>query len=255
MKNKTYKVLEIIEKFKKYHDKSIKIIGEKKEFNINFNIKGVPHLLGLQYMNKSKNNSAFGANERFKFCLKNKIDDAQIINKIEENFGKVQAENVKNRINTFGYFMDNLEHGFIVNKTLDSNMTVSHLIIQDKNNEIMHLGILSGNNGGFLEDFEDEKTKDILKSYFVEDNMDYFIKSKIIEEIKDIRIYDEILEDFLPLSFNEEKNKNLIEKFFNDKEHFNYKESLNNIKDEKIEKKKNIKIPKKKKSKESENER
>jgi len=130
-------------------------------------------------------------------------------------------ENIINRVETFPEFLKNLEEGIIVEKTLDSKMNVNYLIIQNKDEEFYHLGILSGSNGALLIDFdniEDKREKDILKSYFIEPNKEYFKDSNIAELIKSIERYDEKEKRYVPFSFDEVKNEKLLKQFYLEKE-------------------------------------
>lgn len=56
LKEKTYKVQEIFDWYKKFENIDIKIQGNTKEFDIEIRNKYLPHLLGLQYINSNKNN-------------------------------------------------------------------------------------------------------------------------------------------------------------------------------------------------------
>ena len=49
-KEKTYKVQEIFDWYKKFENIDIKIQGNTKEFDIEIRDKYLPHLLGLQYI-------------------------------------------------------------------------------------------------------------------------------------------------------------------------------------------------------------
>ena len=100
-------------------------------------------------------------------------------------------------------------------------MNVNYLIIQNKDDEFYHLGILSGSNGALLVDFdniEDKREKDILKTYFIEPNKEYFKDSNIAELIKSIERYDEKEKRYIPFSFDEVKNKKLLKQFYLEKE-------------------------------------
>lgn len=44
-----------------------------------------------------------------------------------------------------------------------------------------------------------------MKTYFVEDNKDYYNKTKIFENITNISYYNEEKEKYLPFSFDKEK--------------------------------------------------
>jgi hypothetical protein len=100
-------------------------------------------------------------------------------------------------------------------------MNVNYLIIQNKDDEFYHLGILSGSNGALLVDFEnieDKREKDFLKTYFVESNKEYFKGTDIAEPIKSIERYDEKEKIYVPFSFDEEKNEKLLKQFYSEKE-------------------------------------
>lgn len=100
-------------------------------------------------------------------------------------------------------------------------MNVNYLIIQNKDNEFYHLGILSGSNGALLVDFEnveDKREKDFLKTYFVEPNKEYFKGTDIAEPIKSIERYDEKEKIYVPFSFDKEKNEKLLKEFHLEKE-------------------------------------
>ena len=87
-------------------------------------------------------------------------------------------------------------------------MNVNYLIIQNKDNEFYHLGILSGSNGALLVDFEnveDKREKD-------------FLKTDIAEPIKSIERYDEKEKIYVPFSFDKEKNEKLLKEFHLEKE-------------------------------------
>ncbi|WP_064608907.1 PBECR4 domain-containing protein [Streptobacillus moniliformis] len=222
---KTYKVQEILNKMKKLNNIEFKIKGETKEFDIDFSQKNIPHLLGLQYINE-KNNEMKGRT-LLRNVISNNYSDEEILNKVEKNHGEKQMQNVKNRIDTFEAFMNNLEKGFIVEKTLDTKMNVNYLIIQSKKNEYYHLGIYSDENCDFILNFDElsEKEKDIIKTYFVEDNIEYFDKSNIIEEIQSISKYRDDKGNYIPFSFDEDKNIALLEEYERNKD-FNYREFL-----------------------------
>ncbi|MBS9776360.1 MAG: hypothetical protein KGV57_04660 [Fusobacterium sp.] len=239
-----YKVLNILDKMAEFHKKDIVIKGKSKEFDILFKKESIPHLLGLQYTIKDN----LKGSKLLKYILKNQFSDTEILKLVNKNYGELQKEKVKNRIETFEEFMNNLEKGIIVEKTLNTKMFVNYLIIEKEKDDFLHLGILSGDNGALLEEYEDlsKEEKDILRSYFVENNIDYFNKTKVNERVEGIYQYDEDY-NLVPFSFDKEKQKSLDIAWKKEKNNFNYKKSLENIKEEK---KKNPKIPKKKKDKE-----
>ena len=161
----------------------------------------------------------------------NNLSDQEILNIVEKNDNSKyhdQKDNVEKRINTFEMFMKNLEKGIVVEKTLPTQMIVNYLIIQTKEGNYHHLGILSGDNGALLESYDnlEKDIKDIMKTYFVEDNKDYYNKSKIFENITNISYYNEQQEEYLPFSFDIEKQSKLDEVAKIDK-NYDYHEALN----------------------------
>ncbi|QXW66313.1 hypothetical protein KX935_03645 [Streptobacillus moniliformis] len=242
---KTYKVQEILNEIQKLNTIYLRIKGESKEFDIRLGIENIPHLLGLHYMEIRK----IQPMEKIELIFDNNLSDEDILDRVEEYRGKKQRINVENRINTFEYFMNNLEKGVIVEKTLETKMDVNYLIVQSKEDDYYHLGIFSSDNGVLLLDFDElsEKEKDIIKTYFVEkdiknEGIKYWKNTNIMENILSISIYDEKLKKYIPFSFDEEKNRALLKEYDVNK-NFNYKEFLKefennkentwNVKDEK----------------------
>ena len=217
-KERTYKVQEILNWYKKFENIDIKIQGNTKEFDIEIRDKYLPHLLGLQYINS--NDSNIRGKKLYSYIKDNNLSDQEILSRIEQNYGPGKRRDIYNRIETFPDFLKNLEEGIIVEKTLDTKMNVNYLIIQNKDDEFYHLGILSGSNGALLVEFEnieDKREKDFLKTYFVEANKDYFKDTSIVEQIKSIERYDEKEKEYMPFSFDDEKNKSLLKEYYSKK--------------------------------------
>ena len=218
-KEKTYKVQEIFDWYKKFENIEVKIKGITKEFDIEIRDRYLPHLLGLQYIN-SNNNSNIKGKRLYSYIKDNNLSDEEILKRVETNYSSKVKEEVSKRIETFQNFLKNLENGIIVEKTLPTKMNVNYLIIQNKNNNFYHLGILSGDNGAILVDFEsieEKKEKDFLKTYFVEANKDYFKDTSIVEQIKSIERYDEKEKEYIPFSFDDEKNKSSLKEYYSEK--------------------------------------
>ncbi|WP_347714643.1 PBECR4 domain-containing protein, partial [uncultured Parvimonas sp.] len=160
-KERTYKVQEILNWYKKFENIDIKIQGNTKEFDIEIRDKYLPHLLGLQYINS--NDSNIRGKRLYSYIKDNNLSDQEILSRVEQNYGPRKRRDIYNRIETFPDFLKNLEEGIIVEKTLDTKMNVNYLIIQNKDDEFYHLGILSGSNGALLVEFEnieDKREKD-----------------------------------------------------------------------------------------------
>ena len=217
-KERTYKVQEILNWYKKFENIDIKIQGNTKEFDIEIRDKYLPHLLGLQYINS--NDSNIRGKRLYSYIKDNNLSDQEILSRVEQNYGPRKRRDIYNRIETFPDFLKNLEEGIIVEKTLDTKMNVNYLIIQNKDDEFYHLGILSGSNGALLVEFEnieDKREKDFLKTYFVESNKEYFKGTDIVEQIKSIERYDEKEKEYMPFSFDDEKNKSLLKEYYSEK--------------------------------------
>ena len=218
-KEKTYKVQEIFDWYKKFENIEVKIKGITKEFDIEIRDRYLPHLLGLQYIN-SNNNSNIKGKRLYSYIKDNNLSDEEILKRVETNYSSKVKEEVSKRIETFQNFLKNLENGIIVEKTLPTKMNVNYLIIQNKNNNFYHLGILSGDNGAILVDFEsieEKKEKDFLKTYFVRGDKEYFKNSNTIETIKSIERYDEKEKIYVPFSFDSEKNQKLLKEYYSEK--------------------------------------
>ena len=217
-KERTYKVQEILNWYKKFENIDIKIQENTKEFDIEIRDKYLPHLLGLQYINS--NDSNIRGKRLYSYIKDNNLSDQEILSRVEQNYGPRKRRDIYNRIETFPDFLKNLEEGIIVEKTLDTKMNVNYLIIQNKDDEFYHLGILSGSNGALLVEFEnieDKREKDFLKTYFVEANKDYFKDTSIVEQIKSRERYDEKEKEYMPFSFDDEKNKSLLKEYYSEK--------------------------------------
>lgn len=218
MKNKTYNIQNTLKSLEKYNGMNLLIRSQTKEFDIIFANKYNPHLLGLSYITERKNMNGI---KLYNYIFDNNLSDQEILNKIEKFHGSSMKENVIKRIKTFPDFLNNLENGVIVEKTLQTKMNVNYLIIQNKDNDFYHLGILSGTNGALLTNFqnvEDEREKDLLKTYFVEPNKEYFKDSNIVELVKSIERYDEKEMMYIPFSFDKAKNEKLLKQFYAEKD-------------------------------------
>lgn len=201
-----HKVQKIFEWFKQFNKIDIKIQGETKEFDIELGNKYLPHLLGLQYMND--NSSSIRGYALYKYIEKNNFSDKEILEKVKNNNPRME-EAVKNRIETFQEFMENIENAFIVERSIPdskTNIKSNYFIVQSKGNDFLHLGIKQENIGSFISEFDITPKKDSwLETYFSRNNITYFQDSKIIEEIKGLYKYNEEKERFESFTFNDKK--------------------------------------------------
>ena len=238
-----YKVQKIFEWFKQFDKNDIKIKGETKEFDIELGNKYLPHLLGLQYMNDSS--SSIRGYALYKYIEKNNFSDKEILEKVKNNNPRME-EAVKNRIETFQEFMENIENAFIVERSIPdskTNIKSNYFIVQSKGNDFLHLGIKQENIGSFISEFDITPKKDSwLETYFSRNNITYFQDSKIIEEIKGLYKYNEDKQEFEKFAFTGKEIKY---------------EKENNLENDstKIREKKKVLIPKKIKNNDRDNER
>lgn len=238
-----HKVQKIFEWFKQFNKIDIKIKGETKEFDIELGNKYLPHLLGLQYMNDSS--SSIRGYALYKYIEKNNFSDKEILEKVKNNNPHME-EAVKNRIETFQEFMENIENAFIVERSIPdskTNIKSNYFIVQSKGNDFLHLGIKQENIGSFISEFDITPKKDSwLETYFSRNNITYFQDSKIIEEIKGLYKYNEDKQEFEKFAFTGKEIK------------YEKENNLENV-STKIREKKKVLIPKKIKNNDRDNER
>ena len=204
MNNKTYKVQEIFNWFKQFHKEEIKIEGDTKKFEIILDNKSIPHLLGLQYM-QPKQDKKLSGREIYNLVKNNKLSDQEIYDKVNTNNAE-KLTNVKDRIENFQEFVENLEKSFIVEQT-NSNTKIesNYLMIQSKDNLILHLGIRQGKIEDTIEDFSVFKKDSYMETFLVREDFNYFEKSKIMEEVKGIYKYNDEKERFETFTFNDKR--------------------------------------------------
>ena len=238
-----HKVQKIFEWFKQFNKIDIKIQGNTKEFDIELGNKYLPHLLGLQYMNDSS--SSIRGYALYKYIEKNNFSDKEILEKVKNNNPHME-EAVKNRIETFQEFMENIENAFIVERSIPdskTNIKSNYFIVQSKGNDFLHLGIKQENIGSFISEFDITPKKDSwLETYFSRNNITYFQDSKIIEEIKGLYKYNEDKQEFEKFAFTGKEIK------------YEKENNLENV-STKIREKKKVLIPKKIKNNDRDNER
>ena len=143
-----FKAKETIEWYEQFDNTNLIIKNNFKDINIKILKDNLPHLLGLHYMySGNKIPPARVIAEEIK--AKNISDEEIFKNVKKHNFNMLKS--VKNRVRTFKEFLENFENGVIVEKTLATKMNVNYLIIQNKDNNFYHLGILSGSNEALFE--------------------------------------------------------------------------------------------------------
>ena len=213
MEEKTYKAQETMKWFKKFDKKNILIRGKLIEFDIEINIKGCPHLLGLHYMVKEP--KKIRGKDLINYIIKHNLSDQEILKRVEK-YHKYFLDSVEERINSFKYFMENLEKGIIVENTHPSTkINVENFIIQFKldntKNEVLHLGVTRGiYYDEFVFDETEYKFNKHLETYIKEKDNRYYKKTRLYEKIEGIYLIEE--ERTRPFSFDEEKDRKYREK-------------------------------------------
>lgn len=171
------KVQETIKWWNRYNHENISINGEKTSFKVKINDNSLPHLLGIQYINR--NSKSQKGKDLLNYVIKNRLSDSEIYSLIQNNNSEY-LDKVKDRINNFKSFMENLENGRIVEMTNpNTRLKSNYLIVQTEDNYIMQLGI---KNIGY---------EDVFETFIIEKNNLYFKNTTINEPIISIEKYNE----------------------------------------------------------------
>ena len=193
-----HKIKDIMDWWSQFNKTHLLISTTNNKFNIEIKTSILPHLLGLQYT--LEENQLIKGLDLFYFCY-NKSD--------EEIFGLVRNNNVtmlqsiSDRVDTFRYFMENLESGELVENTkVGTSINSQHFIIENKDNKILHLGLLSVSGENTLIEYTVIDKK--LETYILANNDKYYKDSLIRERIISIEKYNEQGE-LEPFSFKEEE--------------------------------------------------
>ena len=211
-----YTVQNIFRWFNKFDKKDIRIQGKTKEFEIEIRNHYLVHLLGLQYINS--NTKAMSGRMLYNYIQVNNLSDEDILSLVKKN-NPNKFKSVTKRIDTFQNFLEELENSYIVEKTNKSTQIKSnYLVIQLKNNLIMHLGINKNEMGDSIESFEIiPKKNSYLETYFLQKNDKYYHNSDVYEKVIKIEKYDEREKEYVPFSFDDEKNKSLLKEYYSEK--------------------------------------
>ncbi|MBK1468646.1 PBECR4 domain-containing protein [Parvimonas parva] len=210
---KSYLAKETLLWSKNFDNINLKIISDTKEFNIKLNKENIPHLLGLQYINRRKRQET--GIELYNKVIGENLSDEEIYSNINKYHSKTDLINVRNRIETLKNFLENLDKARIVEQTNEKTSIKSRfLVIDTKDNTTMHLGILETENLDIFTDFEVKRN--ILETYVVQNNDKFYKDTSINEPIKSIEKYEEDFEKWREFSFDIEKDKELEEKFLSE---------------------------------------
>lgn len=189
------KVQSYIQWWSKFNQENIIINGTFQHFKVKLNDNSLLHLLGVQYINKDSRR--IKGKDLLNYVRKNKLTDKKIYDMIQKN-NPDMLDNVKDRIDNFKGFMENLENAYIVEMTNpNTRIKSNYLIIRTEESKIMQLGI------------KDIGYEDVLETFLVEKDNIYFRNTTINEPIVSIQKYNENgeLEKF---SFKENPDNKII---------------------------------------------
>ncbi|MGP1544318.1 MAG: PBECR4 domain-containing protein [Candidatus Fimenecus sp.] len=201
------KIQDILTWYNQYNDTDLVVKTQNNNFYININNRQLPHLLGLQY---APNRELKG---KYLYDFAKTKTDEEIYTLISENHPE-KLNAVKERVDTFKYFMENLEKGIVYqNMRSSSNIKSDEFIIETKNHRIMHLGLIDIGGENVFNNFEIENAEvRNLETYFSRKDERYFQNSPIREKIISIERYTEngSLEPFSFSNKSPEEQQNII---------------------------------------------
>ena len=225
----TYKIKNILSWYNKYNKLDVIISTHNNKFELELSSKQISHLIGVHYT-LNKDNKITG--KQLYNYIKNKSDE-QIYSLIKKNNPR-ELNDVKERINNFKYFMENLESATLYEQTHKNTKIKSiFLLVKKEDNSYLQLGIAKNRN-----------YTDYLETFLVRKDNNYIKNSKIKEKVISIETYNE-QDELIPFSFNEEKNKKLLEEYYKNKNNQNKQKTFKEKLEEKLttkqkEKEKNL---------------
>lgn len=188
----TKNIQHIMDWYRQFNKSDILIKSKTHEFEIGINDRQLPHLLGLHYVSRSylRGSKLYNHVKR--------LSDEEIFKRIEENHPD-KLNMVKDRVQYFRYFMENLENAYLYEQSHSGSKIKSDFLLVDmEDGSYLHLGI--GNNG--LEDY--------LETFIVHHDDTYVKESQIKEQVEGLYRLDELMIP-VPFSFDLEKNRILEE--------------------------------------------
>lgn len=230
----TYRIKNIMDWWKQFNNIDIEVKTESSLLFIKLNDELLPHLLGLQYVNRKR--GSYIGRRLYNYCYGK--SDRELFELIEQN-NLHMLQSVSDRVDTFQYFMEHLQDGKLVENTKEGTAIRSqHFIVEYEDNKILHLGLLNVGGEDALVDYGVIDKK--LETYIIAKDNKYFSKTHQIENIQSIEKYNEqgALE---PFSFCSEESKKIEKEivpphqkwFSNQEERVSFKELI----DEESEKK------------------
>lgn len=139
----TNQVKSIFEWYKQFNKTDIVLRSHTQELQVEINNNSLPHLLGLQYMSKRKMKGYQLYN------VVRKLNDEEIFSNISKN-NPSMIYSVKERINYFRQFMENIESATLYEQTNEnSKLKSQYLLVQTEDGKFLHLGIGKEENRSF----------------------------------------------------------------------------------------------------------
>lgn len=199
--------------YNKFDKVDIVITTENNSFEITLLDRQLPHLLGLHYAT----NPRLNGKKLYKFLL-NKTDE--VIYKRIEIYNPNILHQVKQRVDNFRYFLENIEYSTLYEQTnKNTKIKSNYLLTKINDNTYIQLGLV-----------KDKNNFDYVETFIVREDDLYIKNSSICEPILSIQKYNENgeLEKF---SFKETPE---VEEIYNisidDKlQSISYKEELKDI--------------------------
>lgn len=200
------KIEEIFNWWNKFSNKDIRIISKTKDLYLHIDNNVLPHLLGLQYVNKDSR--SMRGLRLYYYIKTNGIDEATLINKVNQVHGQKIAGQVSKRIDTFKNFMEELDKSILVNNShVSSTIRSDYMAIKVDQKEFKHLAILETNGVASICGYENDKNINVFETYIVQGNNNYIKNSVDFEKIEQILFYEQGKNLWRAGSFNLEKDK------------------------------------------------
>ena len=234
----TYRIKNIMDWWKQFNNIDIEVKTESSLLFIKLNDELLPHLLGLQYVNRKR--GSYIGRRLYNYCYGK--SDRELFELVKQN-NLHMLQSVSDRVDTFQYFMEHLQDGKLVENTKEGTAIRSqHFIVEYEDNKILHLGLLNVGGEDALVDYGVIDKK--LETYIIAKDNKYFSKTSQIENIQSIEKYNEQGE-LEPFSFCPEESKKIEKeivlphqkRFFNQDERISFKELIDEESEKKEEEK------------------
>lgn len=193
------KIQDILKWYNNFNKEDIVITTNTNTFELEISNKRLPHLLGMQYVSKPP----LRGHRLYEF-IKDK-SDTEIYNLIGKNNSEM-LNSIKDRVENFKYFMENLENAILVEQTHPSTKINSdHLLVEVNENKYLQIGIA-----------RDREDTDYFETFIVRNDTIYFDDTTITEPVISIEKYDN--DELVPFSFDRKKELQLLLKYHEEKE-------------------------------------